>query len=256
MTPFEWLAVAYFAALAAAGSRAPRRARGWIYAAGAILLVIVARFTLSWEARAWMPHAYLLLGYWIPAVFARGPDDRFERWLARADERLMRPVGGVSSGNVSSGTRYGAELAYLLCYPMVPAAFTLVYTWGNRADVIRFWMAVLIAGYACYGTLPWTAARPPRLASPSPPPGAGLAARLNRYITGRLSHQLNTFPSGHVAISMAAALVVFGAAPRAGVAVAAVAAAVAAGAVAGRYHYLVDVLFGVAAGVLAWLVAR
>lgn len=258
MTPFEWLAAAYFGILAAAGWRAPRRARGWAYAAGAILLVIVARFTLSWEARAWMPHAYLVLGYWIPAAFTRlPPDARFERWLERMDQRLggARVFAGRFPLSGSRAPGLGIwELAYLLCYPLVPAAFTSVFMRADAATVTRFWIAVLLAGYACYGTLPWTAARPPRSASAREPVRRGIA-RFNTYVHGRLSHHLNTFPSGHVAVSVAAALVVCGVSPAAGAAFIVIATAIAIAAVVERYHYLVDVLLGVAVGALAWMVA-
>jgi hypothetical protein len=243
MTSFEWLAVAYFVALLAALPRAPRPRRGALFVCGAIALVIVARFALSWDGRAWLAHAYLMLGYWIPAAFVPAvPNERFQRWLARTDVTRDWRVRGT-------GARHVLELAYLSCYPVVPAAFAVVFVLGSAEDVTWFWAAVLGAGYVCYITLPWIPARPPRLADAPSLPHA--VAAMNAAVLGRLSHQLVTFPSGHVAVSVAAALGVWRVWHGAGVAFGAMAALIAIAAVAGRYHYLVDVVLGVVVGSVA-----
>jgi len=144
------------------------------------------------------------------------------------------------------------EIAYLLCYPLVPAAFAVVFVLGTRSDITRFWIAVLLAGYACYGSLPWTAARPPRLISA---PDPIFFARANAAVLGRVSHNMNTFPSGHVAVSLAAALVVCSVSAAWGAGFLVVAGAVAVAAVRGRYHYLVDVLVGAGVGLGAFATA-
>ena len=133
------------------------------------------------------------------------------------------------------------ELGYLACFPLVPISFAAVWTAGSPADVARYWLAVLVAGYACYITLPWLVSRPPRLIEESCVDVALTdITRLNRFVLGRVSHRLNTFPSGHVAVSVAAAISVGKVWPAAGVVLGAVAAAVAVDAVAGRYHYVAD----------------
>jgi membrane-associated phospholipid phosphatase len=245
MTPFERLAVAYFLVVLAATHRSPNPRRGILYVCGAIALIIVARFALPWSARAWLGHVYLVLGYWIPAAFApRVPNERFERWLARADRWCQARAWHVP------GTTGLLELAYLLCYPLVPAAFAIVYAFGSLEDVASFWVAVLGAGYACYITLPWTAARPPRLVAIEPTVLPHAVARVNAAMLGRVSHQLVTFPSGHVAVSIAAAMSVCRVWPEAGAGLGAVAVLIAVAAVAGRYHYAVDVLLGLLVGAL------
>jgi membrane-associated phospholipid phosphatase len=246
MTPFEWLAVGYFVLLLAAAPRASRPRRGALFVCGAIALVIVARFGLSWAARAWMPHAYLVLGYWIPAAFVpAAPNERFQAWLARTDLTRAWRVRGTAA-------RHVLELAYLCCYPLVPAAFAVVFARGSDADVVSFWLSVLGAGYACYVTLPWTHTPPPRLLDAERPIRPHALAALNAAVLGRVSHQLVTFPSGHVAVSIAAALAVSRTSQEAGVAFGAIAALIAIAAVAGRYHYLVDVVLGGAVGIVAW----
>lgn len=255
MTPFEWLAATYFVVLPLLAAR-HARLRGWLYALGAILLVIVARFTMPWPVRAWMPHAYLVLGYWIPAAFTPGINAKFESWLARVDATFNSRLPTSNSQKARSGRwTVGVgffELAYLLCYPSIPAAFAVVFVAGDRDDIARFWVAVLLAGYASYGSLPWTAARPPRLISAPEPI---FLARVNAEVLGRVSHNMNTFPSGHVAVTLAAALVVCSVSLPWGVGFLAIATAVAVAAVRGRYHYLVDVLVGAGVGVTAFVTA-
>jgi membrane-associated phospholipid phosphatase len=249
VTSFEGLAIGYFALVAATGWHASRRGRGLLLSAGAIGLVIVARF-VGWDARAWLPHAYLLLGYWTPAAFMPPhPDPRVERWLAGWGWR--RPCGTrVSETRRTPATIAVLELAYLLCYPLVPAAFGVVFFTGDRCDVARFWTAVLAAGFLCYVTLPWMPARPPRLIDGVSPPAGGLAA-LNSRVLAAFSHERVTFPSGHVAVAAAAAVAVARVHPGAGVVMGLMAVLIAVAAVAGRYHYPIDVVLGTLVGIAA-----
>ena len=144
------------------------------------------------------------------------------------------------------------EVGYLFCFPLVPAALAAVWLAGSPADVASFWTVVLTAGYVCYITLPWLVSRPPRLID-------GLAEgrrsspvnRANVFVLGRVSHHLNTFPSGHVAVSVAAAISAGTVWPLAGAVLGIIAAGVALAAVTGRYHYFVDVVLGVVLGVIA-----
>jgi hypothetical protein len=239
MTPFERLALVYFVALLLAAPWAPRRRAGMACAAAAAALVILAALALPPIGRAWLAHAYLVLGYWIPAMFAAGTHPRFERWLVDADARLFRVPPGRAIA------RSALELAYLLCYPLVPAAFVVVLVYGATADVVRFWTGVLAAGYACYISLPWAAARPPRATAARDDAAPHALASLNRAVLGLVSHQRVTFPSGHVAVALVLAVEVTRVAPAAGAAFTVLALLIAVAAVAGRYHYLIDVLAGV-----------
>jgi membrane-associated phospholipid phosphatase len=111
-------------------------------------------------------------------------------------------------------------------------------------------MVVLAAGFACYGALPWLVSRPPRVTFSEKVPPRGVA-RVNALVLDRLSHQLNTFPSGHVAVSVASALSVWAVSPPAGAVIGVIALGVSVGAITGRYHYVVDVIVGMAVGVLS-----
>lgn len=252
MHPYELLAVGYFGLLAAATRRTRtdeahrRRAmRLAILTAGA---VVIFAYLLPAGVRAWMPITYLVLGYWIPAMLTPSkPDAAFEAWLRQTDADW-----GLAAFRVPAWIRHPLELAYLFCYPLVPAAFAVVWTLGRDADVERFWLATLLAGYACYATVPWLASRPPRLMAPSGDPGGAVAA-LNVRVLRRVSHQLTTFPSGHVAVATAAAMTVWPVSRPAGLLVAVLAAGIGAGAVAGRYHFAVDVALGAVVGLVAFL---
>ncbi len=254
MLPFEALVIAYLAffVLAAPFARAARRkqvrtALGAASMAGAVYIVASA-FPL--DARLWLPFLYIAIGYWIPVGLV--PSTRggaFEAWLRRTDQVVRDQVG-----NLPRWLTAWLELGYLACFPVVLIAFVVVWTAGSRGDVARYWLAVLTSGYTCYITLPWLVSRPPRLVDGD---AADVAlttfGRLNRFVLGHVSHSLNTFPSGHVAVSVAAAMAAGKVWPVSGVVLGAVAVAVALGAVAGRYHYFADVVVGAGVGAAASL---
>jgi membrane-associated phospholipid phosphatase len=68
--------------------------------------------------------------------------------------------------------------------------------------------------------------------------------RLSGYVVRNATICVNTFPSGHVAVSIAIALAVMGSMPLAGVLLLALALSVSIACVVGRYHYALDVLAG------------
>jgi undecaprenyl-diphosphatase len=75
-------------------------------------------------------------------------------------------------------------------------------------------------------------------------------------VLGLASIQLNTFPSGHVASSVATALVVATPLPAVGLLLTAIAGGIAAGSIVGRYHYLADVLAGTAIALTAFWISH
>jgi hypothetical protein len=254
MAVHEWIVAAYFASLTLAGWLRPvgpsRRLRASALGVAVLFVLFVVPRTQQ-GVLDWAPMAYLIAGYWLPALLVPcGVGGRFERWLVRTDARLRRVLPAVPQL-----LRHVAELGYLLCYPLVPASFAIVWLSGDASDVRRFWVAVLLSGYACYGTLPWLVSRPPRLrASDTLPRGA--IARANAYVLGRVSHRLNTFPSGHVAVAAAAAVSVGAVSVPAAAALAGVVAAISVGAAAGGYHYAIDVAGGLAVAAAALAVAE
>jgi len=252
---YEWLAVAYLLGLTLAAwvSRIEtvRRLRVSAIALAVLVLIVTVALTAPPTVRAWAPHAYLIAGYWLPAMLVTAqPASRFEEWLAATDNRIRRFLPPVPEP-----LRQVVELAYLFCYPLVPLSFSVVWTMGDEADVARFWLAVLLAGYSCYGTLPWLVSRPPRLRATLRSEGSDTLARLNEQVLQRVSHQLNTFPSGHVAVAAAAAAAVAVVSAPAGLIIGTTVGAISVGAAAGGYHYALDVLLGLALAAAAAMVA-
>lgn len=254
MAAFEWLVVTYCSVLTVAAWFAPvpraRRLQATALGLGVPILALSVALAAGPTARIWAPHVYLVAGYWMPALLvptSRG--QRFEDWLRHSDEGLRRrlPVVPALLGPI-------VELGYLFCYPLVPLSFVIVWLNGSSDDAERFWLAVLLAGYSCYLTLPWLVSRPPR-ALLTPAASRGTLAGMNTLVLGRVSHQLNTFPSGHVAVAAAAAASVATVSVPAGVLLGVAVAAISVGAAAGRYHYVVDVVLGLAVGAVAFLIA-
>jgi membrane-associated phospholipid phosphatase len=181
--------------------------------------------------------------------------------LIKADQfwRVPRMAAAV---RLTPVLRDYLELAYLLCYPLVPMTFGVMYfiapndvARASMAD--RFWSPVLLGVFMCYGLLPWLPTRPPRafLSDDAAFPMSRVR-RLNHLVLRHASIQVNTFPSGHVAAALAAALAVRDVSPVTGLILGVLALSIAVAAVLGRYHYLADVILGALAAVLAFIVFR
>jgi len=207
-------------------------------------VVAVSRFrsTALEPIRDWAPCLFLVAGYWLPGRLFTTPNVRLEQGLLAIDARILSATQRGFRA-VSPALMEGLELAYLLCYPLVPVSFAIVWMNGTAADLERFWFAVLMAGYCCYVTLPWLVSRPPRLLHPDGTRRRTLGT-INTQVLARASHEFNTFPSGHVAVTAAAAAAVATISVRDGALLGIVVVAICVGAASGRYHYVVDVLFG------------
>ena len=206
-------------------------------------------------AREWLPGIYLVEGYWLCGLFFQRPMRRMETWLLDVDRRILTMTR--ANRLLENGPRVVLEyfeLTYLLVYPYVPLAFGLFCWLGQRGDADRFWTTSLLAGYGAYGLLPWIQTRPPRaLEQHSPLDSRPLRfRRYNLTTLGHLSVQVNTFPSGHASMAIAAALVIASVDLRFGLALLVLAVSIVFATVLGRYHYVVDSVLGVVLGIAAW----
>ena len=210
--------------------------------------------------RDWLPAALVLLVYWKAGEFFMKVDQRFQDRLEGIDARMVAPLlHCLSRRRVGMWIAAFLELAYLLCYPMIPMSIGTLYLLrlGRYAD--SFWTVVLVSTYLCYGVLPFLQTLPPRMLveswlEPLPPSSV---RRFNLWILRHASIHANTFPSAHVAASTGAALVVTSLAPwPAGLVFLAMALGIAVGTFAGRYHFAADAVGGSAVAVIVFMVTR
>ena len=205
-----------------------------------------------------VPLVVLLVGYWLSGLFFTTPMLAVERRLMTIDDRFLRLPGVFAAYEASPRLlRELMETAYVLVYPVIPAAVATLVIGGHPEALPRFWATVLLAEFVSYGMLPWLQTRPPRALETVAASHSQLAARrFNAAILSRGSIQVNTVPSGHAAGAVATALAVVDVMPGAGVIFLALAATIVVSTVLGRYHYLVDSLLGVFVAVSAWLICR
>jgi PAP2 superfamily protein len=266
----DLIAIIYFAyVIAAAGLvrdvRAERRLRVAGMAAGAIFLVLLSGQILPVHSvvRDWLPAVWLLFGYWLPGGLQHEPMPGVEAWL-RASDRWMHETPWTWTRKPPAWLSALLELAYFFVHAFVPAGFLILAIAGLDASE-HFWTPVLLAGYACYGTLPWLQARPPRLVESAdadaegednPAAPARQVRGWNERVLDLVSVKANTFPSGHVAVALAVALVVFDLLPAAGVIFVPAALLIATATVVRRYHYTADAALGLVVAVVCWAGSR
>ena len=195
-----------------------------------------------------LPPVLLLLGYWTSGVLFSAPMPRVEAALAAVDRWLeVEPAARATPRWLAEVL----ELAYVGVYPLVPLALAINVVAADGLDPERFWTVILITDFICFACLPWIQTRPPRALSAGEPWDTAVR-RLNVRLLGKTSIHVNTFPSGHAAEAVAAALMVAAAPWPIAATVAVAALLVSAGAVLGRYHYAADAIAGWIVAVVVW----
>jgi hypothetical protein len=210
---------------------------------------LAKRFPLTGSVLGdWLPCLLMLIVYWQAGRFFGKPHERFQGWLVECDRRWIGALLDRWSrqwNTTWAGTYF--ELAYLLCYALIPCGVAVLYWTNHRGAVDQYWATVLPASYLCYLLIPFAQTLPPRLlpGNGSAPTGNLTIRSLNLFILRRASIHLNTFPSAHVAATVGASLVLMRWVPAAGVLFLVIALSIAAGAVLGRYHYALDAILGI-----------
>ena len=221
--------------------------------AGAAVGVAVVLFAAAVEQPAvladWIwPPLVLLIAYWTSGLLFVRPSPSQERALMWFDERLrIRDLARRTPRAIAELL----EISYVGVYPLIPIALIVQRALTPDASVDRFWTTILATDFLCFGVLPWVQTRPPRAMEPGEP-WTSTVRPLNLRLRGGTSLQVNTFPSGHAAEALAAALLSTAAPAPIVLSMFAAAAAVAAGAVLGRYHFAADAVTGWLVAALVW----
>lgn len=237
---YEWTSLIFYAAFGLLGWMRSlpfrRRAIVTLIAVAGIGVIVNMR---SSGIRDWLPLGFIPLAYWQTGQFVRPLNQRLQSKLESLDRKHVfappRPI------------MVALELAYLFCYPLVPAGLVALYLSGMGRFAEEFWNVVLPPAYLCYGTFPFVQTLPPRAIEEYTPwqPERTQIRKLNLFVLRHVSIQANTFPSGHVAASLAVAFQLLSHTVAAGMLFLAVSVCIAAGSFFGRYHYGIDVLLGV-----------
>ena len=200
----------------------------------------------------WAPLVYISIGYYLTGWLYVAPSQRFEAWLLAYDHRLF----GDPTTRFARWPQWLSaylDVVYTFCFLLLPAGLVALVAGGHASRANHYWTMVAVADLGAFAPLAVLQTRPPwRIEPPAVLPSRGahaLASLLVRHAT----IGVNTFPSGHVAVSLAIALGVIGVMPMAGTVLLVLALSTAVACVVGRFHYAVDVFAGAAWGLLASL---
>jgi membrane-associated phospholipid phosphatase len=253
----EWVALLYFLYLAVVCWLRPLpRFRRLIITSVSVALVAAIWITASTApsfVRDWAPFLYVSVGYYLTGFLFVAPSAALEAWLLKWDHRWF--------GDPT--TRFAhwpwwlvayLDVVYTLCFLLLPGGFAALALTGHSDRANRYWTMVLAADLGAFAPLSFFQTRPPWALEPAPTLSASRIHRLASYVVKRGTTGVNTFPSGHVAVTIAVAVGVISSLPVTGAILLGVAASIGVACVVGRYHYAVDVLAGAALGVVVCIV--
>jgi membrane-associated phospholipid phosphatase len=253
----EWIAFLYFAYLAIVCWLRPLPASRRLLVGSVSLALGAAIRTVATVAplsviRDWIPLLYVTVGYYLTGRLFVEPSEALESWLRRWDttllgdptRRFVRWPGWIVAY---------LDIVYMFCFLLLPGGFAALAATGHSTQANHYWTMVLAADLGAFAPLSVFQTRPPWMLEETPALQDGPVRRLASYMVRNATIRVNTFPSGHVAVSLAAALAVSGSLPLIGGGLLVLAASVSLACIVGRYHYVADVLAGavLAAGVWA-----
>ena len=255
MRSSEWIACVYFLylAVAAALMRARRSKRAVVVASAlACAAGVVAGASVPDAIRDWLPALDILAAYYLTGGLFVAPSEPLERWLAAWDTRLLGAPGRRFADWPRPLLGF-LEIVYMGCVLVVPGGFAVLVLGGHGADANRYWTMVTAAELGAFAPLSVFQTRPPWVVEGKPQLADRTVHRMASGMVRHVSIRVNTFPSGHVAGSVAVALAVLPSMPIAGGVLLALAVSIAIGCVAGRYHYAVDAIAGALLAGAVWV---
>ncbi len=202
-------------------------------------------------ARDWAPALYILIGYFLSGRVFVAPSARMEGWLAGWDRRALGDPTTRFSSWPPLVLAY-LDIVYIGCGLLVPGGFAVLAWTGHAAVADRYWTMVAAAEFGSFAPLALIQTRPPWALERAAVFRDRMVHRAASVFVRQATIGANTFPSGHVAGSLAVALAVMGVDPVAGAVLLALAASIAVACVVGRYHYVIDVVAGAALALVMW----
>jgi membrane-associated phospholipid phosphatase len=260
----EWVLISFFAYISVLVPFFPERPElhdqpFFILAAAAILFCCLSvaeqgSFAANISrVRDWVPLGLTLLAFremdlFLPAHYDLHYESAWIRW-----DRVMLYDWHLRSAIESLGPviPFYLELCYLLVYGL--GAYCIIVLWMRmrRTGVDLFYVLYLLGTLIAYGLFPYFPSQPPRIAFPqvAPPHFTGWLRQLNLALLNGASIHSGVFPSAHVSSAFSAAWAMFLLFPGRklfawGVLLYAISVSVAT--IYGRYHYVADVLSGIA----------
>jgi membrane-associated phospholipid phosphatase len=247
----EWVALLYFGYLAVVCwlRPVPSSRRLVITSVSAVLVaaIVVTAAVAPSFVRDWAPFLYVSVGYYLTGFLFVAPSLALEAWLLRWDHQWL--------GDPT--TRFARwpwwvvaylDVVYTLCFLLLPGGFAALALTGHSERANRYWTMVLAADMGAFAPLSVFQTRPPWALEPAPTLAASRIHRLASYVIRNATTGVNTFPSGHVAVTIAVAIGVISTLPVTGAILLGLAASIGVACVVGRYHYTMDVLAGAALG--------
>jgi membrane-associated phospholipid phosphatase len=253
----EWVSVIYFALLTTAAWLRPLPVGRRIQISVLGVLMCAAVSALADTApglRDWVsPGLAILVGYYLSGLFFVRPTPWFEAWLVEWDRRVL----GDPATRFAQWPRFFLaylDVLYIGCFLLVPAGFAALALIGRAAEANHYWTMVIAAELGSFLPLTVLQSRPPWMIERKAVPTDRSVHYAASLMVENLTIRANTFPSGHVAGSLAVALAVITTMPGIGLLFLVLAASIAIACVAGRYHYLVDVVAGIFLTLAIWAV--
>ena len=259
MRSSESLSIAYFAACAALSWLRPlpavRRVQVTVISIAMTAATLAVAQQGSAVIRNWAPGVSILVGYYVSGRFFVTPSPEVERWLMSWDRRLLGAPATRFARWPGAVLAY-LEIVYMGCFLLVPAGFAILAARGRSDLADHYWTIVMAAEFGAFVPLVVIQTRPPWLVERKPVLADRAVHRAASHMVERLTIRANTFPSGHVAGSLAVAFAVIDTAPVVGLALLLLAASIGVATVVGRYHYIVDGIAGAALAIAVWTIAK
>src|SRR5471032_3634796 len=123
----------------------------------------------------------------------------------------------------------------MLCFLILPGGLVALMLTGHHRLANHYWTMVLAADLGAFAPLSVFQTRPPWMIEARPALAAPSVHRLASYMVEHATIRVNTFPSGHVAVSFAVGLALWGTMPVAVSVLLVLAASISVACVVGRY---------------------